>query len=244
MLAGLSLVAGTRGEVSSDITPSPTASTTNETKAVEPVKPNAAPVFNANFLAPGKPGPTSISLSWQTGEIVKIAQSGVEPAVINAYVENCTAAVPPTVDEIIYLRDHGISPDTITAYIRRAQQLKAHAAANVQEIQGPAAPMEMPAATYPAVPPPVYPELTPPAYPESAYDYAAPTYVYVEPPPYLYPPPYYLGVYGPYYHPRTASHFSHPVYGHYARPQPWGGPGRNNHPPHPSPGVNQGNRVK
>ncbi|MHB8523030.1 MAG: DUF6600 domain-containing protein [Limisphaerales bacterium] len=68
--------------------------------------------------------PTSPGLA----EIVKLAQAGVEPDVLLAYVENSEVTYNPTADELVYLHDVGISPSVVTALVQHGNQLRNQAA--------------------------------------------------------------------------------------------------------------------
>ena len=53
-----------------------------------------------------------------------MAQGGVSPAVLKAYVENSTMLHPPTSADLVALKDHGVSDEIATAFIKRAAELE------------------------------------------------------------------------------------------------------------------------
>lgn len=132
------------------------------------------------------------ALSWQAREVVKLHQSGADPSVIMAYVDNLTLATPPSADEIIALRNHGLSPDIISAYIKRAHQLQAQApapapAAPQSNMTGPVVPSTPMINLQPV---PIYIYSQPQPNPIVYSTYTSPSYIYVNPPKYHYAPYY------------------------------------------------------
>jgi hypothetical protein len=118
-----------------------------------------------------RPAPETVSSAVQ--DIVKMADAGVDGKVIQTFVETSGHMVPPRVDEIVYLRDHGVASETIAALIRRGSALRAQA----QQ----AAPQPQPFPTAPAPvqvaqPAPVYQQVVQPVV-QPVYVAAQPTYI-------------------------------------------------------------------
>lgn len=72
----------------------------------------------------GKTLPPNINPSNPVGEVVKLAQAGVDEAVMLSYVNNATSMFNLASDEIIYLNDIGTPTSVVTAMIQRDQALK------------------------------------------------------------------------------------------------------------------------
>ncbi|MCU0784576.1 MAG: hypothetical protein MUF81_11155 [Verrucomicrobia bacterium] len=120
----------------------------------------------------GKTLPPNIKPSSPLGEVVKLAQSGVDESVMLSYVKNSASMFNLASDEIIYLNDIGTPNSVVTAMIQRDQALKqswtdaaqaqnATAQANPQAAQGaaptyanPPQPEPQPAQTVEATAPP------------------------------------------------------------------------------------------
>ena len=85
--------------------------------------------------------PADILPASPLAQVVQLAQSGVDEAVILAYVNNSSSPFNLTSDQIIYLKDLGLPNDAVTAMIQRDQQLGATAPA------APAAPAPAPDTT-------------------------------------------------------------------------------------------------
>lgn len=92
------------------------------------------PINNVRELVKAKPG--GYFPSRTIDEIVKMAESGVENRVIQSYVENVALAAPPSANEIIYLRDHGINSETILALIRRGKEIQERNALRQNQFRG------------------------------------------------------------------------------------------------------------
>lgn len=198
--AGFVLLFPTKGTDSASglsITP------TNSGQQVETTKPGNAPTpvqsESQNIV-------TDKALSWQSREIVKLHQSGADPAVIKTYVEHMPTATPPTADEIIALRNHGVGPDVISAYIKRTHQLQAQASAAPP--QGTASNVTPSGPVVNAQPAPIYLYSAPQQSPVVYSTYASPSYVYVTPPNYYYAPYYtYPGLSSRWYHKYYPRHY-------------------------------------
>jgi len=72
--------------------------------------------------------PSSVRTNGPVGEIIRMAESGVEEAVLLAFVTNSTSTFSLDADEIIYLNDIGVPPAVVTAMIQQDQALRATAA--------------------------------------------------------------------------------------------------------------------
>jgi len=72
--------------------------------------------------------PAGVNPTPAVAEVVKLANSGVDEAVMTAYVNNATSRFELNADEIVYLKDIGVPPPVVTAMIERDQVLKTAAA--------------------------------------------------------------------------------------------------------------------
>ncbi len=155
------------------------------------------------------------SISAPLREIVQMFDSGINPTVIQAYVESSSVAYQPNGDEIIYLHEHGIPSSIISAMIQRGASLREQTAAAQSSA---AARADAPAPASASTSPPTSPVPNPaegvsPTYDDSTsptYVYASPGYVYGAHPNYGY-------VYStPYFYSRPAIAFG--GYHHFCRP--------------------------
>jgi hypothetical protein len=234
-LAGFSLLAGDNAENQATADPSAPAVAINQPQPAATVKPAQT---NAASPALARPATMAKTVSYETAQVAKLAQTGVDPSVIKAYVENSQIATPPTVDEIIYLRNQGIPSDTIAALIRRGNLLQAQSIQNMQATQAtaPQGPTTAPA--------PVYVNTAPAQNPVYDYSQLEPNYTYAAYPPYYYNSwPYYYGwssgiYYSSYPYGRFGYRGSYPGYRNYAslghpgfnqRGRDFGRPGFGNH---------------
>jgi hypothetical protein len=177
-LTGCALVAGAVA-ASGQSTESPQATPLpNTAQAAESAPAVAAPATqdkgHKSDARPGRP------VTAQVAGIVKMTESGVGTAVIQAHVEQTTALYPPSAEEIIYLHNHGVSSGVITAFIRRGNELQTQAVQAARQSQA-AMTQEAPPAPAPA---PTVVQPAPETYP--VYTYASPSYVYAD-----YPSPSY-----------------------------------------------------
>lgn len=74
---------------------------------------NAAPVI-----------PDTLKLTPAAAEIAKLAQSGLAPGVMIAYVTNSVNTFNLSADEIVYLNDLGLAPEVMTAMIQHDQRIR------------------------------------------------------------------------------------------------------------------------
>ena len=114
--------------------------------------------------------PANVRLSGPAMEIVKLADSGVEEAVLMSYVTNSISTFDLGADEIIYLTDIGVPGEVVSAMIQHDQgfRLAAANAAAAPAQPGPPAPLPgypAPAEVAPQPEPSAadYPPLTPPS---------------------------------------------------------------------------------
>ena len=156
------------------------------------------------------------SISAPLREIVQMFDSGINPTVIQAYVESSSIAYQPNGDEIIYLHEHGIPSSIISAMILRGASLRAQTAAAQSEATAQAdAPAPASASTSPPPSPvPNLAEVLSPTYDSSSspiYVYASPGYAYGAYPSYgyVYSTPYFYS--RPYVAFGGYHHFSRPL---------------------------------
>ena len=153
--------------------------------------------------APTQPATITVGpgVTQDVKDLVRLKESGVGSAVMQAHVERSSTAYPLSAEEIIYLHNHGVPPEVITAFIRRGSELRSQGERDVREAQYAAQqpPPPMPAPQQ-AAPPETY--VAPATYP--AYTYTYPTYAYD----YSYP---YWG-YG--YYPYVGLSFGYPWRGY------------------------------
>src|SRR6185436_5968771 len=71
-----------------------------------------------------KPLPPTIKASGPLGEIIKLAQAGVDDEVMLTYITNSTSIFGLTSDEIIYLNDIGVANNVVTTIIEHDQAMK------------------------------------------------------------------------------------------------------------------------
>jgi hypothetical protein len=105
-------------------------------KSAESAKPAATQTVETTWTQTSK---KPLLLSYGSEQIMRLLDAKVENSVIKAYVENSVTATPPTAEEIIYLRDHGISSDILTLLIKRGYQLQNKAAQASRESMAAAA---------------------------------------------------------------------------------------------------------
>lgn len=89
-------------------------------------------VINSNSPSAGTNGlvvaepvtPQNLRVSQALGDVIHLAQSGVEETIILTYVTNSPAAFLLGAEEIVYLKDLGVSSGVITSMMQRDQVLK------------------------------------------------------------------------------------------------------------------------
>ena len=84
----------------------------------------------ARVISGEKPVPATIRPSSPVAEVIKLANSGLNEAVMLAFVTNSTRTFNLGADEIIYLNDVGVPGSVVTAMIQRDDVLKAMLAAS------------------------------------------------------------------------------------------------------------------
>lgn len=77
------------------------------------------------------PPPPKVALSPAAQELVKMANSGVDEKVMQAFVEKSTSTFNLSADDIIYLNDLGVPSTVVTSMMQRDQTLRAEGAAAV-----------------------------------------------------------------------------------------------------------------
>lgn len=82
------------------------------------------PLIISNAPAPVAVMPEKLRVSKALGDVIEMAQSGVDENVILTYVTNSSAAFLLGAEEIIYLKDLGVSSEVITSMMGRDQALK------------------------------------------------------------------------------------------------------------------------
>lgn len=138
-LGGASPYRVTLSDAPTTVTPAPVAEPTSPPPvAAEPVAAAAAPVAPAPASAapenvaeplivtnsPPPVMPEKLRVSKALGDVIQLAQSSVDEAVILTYVTNSPAAFLLGAEEIIYLKDIGVSSAVITSMMQRDQSLK------------------------------------------------------------------------------------------------------------------------
>ena len=177
-------------------------------KSKAPPKPLVPVMQNAQLV--DKLKAAAANLSPPVVELVKMADSGADSTVLQAYVENSPVAYTLKAEEIIYLHEHGISTTIVTAMIQHGAKLREQmeiaqastAAQSVQAQSPPAsqatyavdqsAPVYAASPTYAAPSSPIY-------FPSYSYPYGYPNY-------YSYPN-YYCSSF-----PTFGFYFSRPYY--------------------------------
>jgi hypothetical protein len=163
------LLVACREDVASNVeeVPPPVIVASVEPPRTPPPAPAAppAPVVEAPMR---KIDPATLNLSPGVAEVVKLVQSGLDEAVIVAFVQNSTNVFNPSSDELIYLNDMGISGKVMSAMLDRSKQAKLATATNVP-------PAKVVAENVPAAPLPVTPAPEAPAPPVVVAPAPAPT---------------------------------------------------------------------
>jgi hypothetical protein len=180
---------------------SPTSKAVKETNAAKPTSSAATAAELTEKLK-------AANISPAIKEIVRMSEAGMDPAVIQAHVENSTSGYAPKAEEIIYLHEHGIPGPIITAMIQRGAQAREETTPAPANATPPAAP---PAASSPPpaqagvtyVAPAASPTYASPSYASSSViyvPYSGYNYCYSRPyfcsTPYYYSQPYFGFGYG------------------------------------------------
>ena len=126
-LATLPLAGGCAREPVVSAPATTTAATPDPGLAVAPV-PEVAEQELANaparVVSTPQPAAQGVSLDPSSGELVRLAQSGVDEKVMLAYVNSSATGFNLGSDQIIYLNDIGVPGSVVTAMIQRDQALK------------------------------------------------------------------------------------------------------------------------
>jgi len=96
------------------------------TNAALPLATNApaAAVPMGQVVNPVPVIPDTLRLTPAAAEIVKLAQAGLAPGVMAAYVTNSVNTFNLGADEIVYLNDLGLAPEVVTAMIQHDQRIR------------------------------------------------------------------------------------------------------------------------
>ncbi len=127
-----------------------------QSAAPEPAVATAPPLVITN--APGATEPVfppNLRISQPLYEVIKLAQSGVDEAVILTYVTNSIAIFTLGAEEIVYLTDIGVPNNVISAMMQRDQTLRAAYANAAPPVPATNEPPAAVAPTYVAQPQPV-----------------------------------------------------------------------------------------
>jgi len=123
VLLSLPVIGGCKPAESSPVPPP----ATNATPAIPPATNAAAaePVQPEVPFAVERPIPTHLNATSALKEVVKLAQAGVDEAVLLSFVDNSTTSFLLGADEIIYLTDIGVPATVINSMMERDKTLKA-----------------------------------------------------------------------------------------------------------------------
>jgi hypothetical protein len=177
--------------------------------AVPPPDP-ATPAEPANTVRPAK-------LSYGLDEIAKMIEAGVDPEVVQTFIENSTIAYGPNAEDIVHLRELGAPSSVVAALIRHGGKLRERGLQESRAVQTQFSQPSTPAVHYTATSAAVAAPAPQPAsvtyntfnysYPTVAHA-AYPTWHYAAPPYVCYPR--YSYAYPRYHFPRHyfATHYS------------------------------------
>jgi hypothetical protein len=181
----------------------------SQSKDVNPAQSSlpAANTDNRNV----NPAPKPVRFSAGLDDIVKLAKSGVDEAVILAFVQSSPVAYHPSAQEILKLRELGISSSIISALLRRGSEVRDRTAQAQKEASAATIQSAAPAAVSTPQPAAATSSAYPPSatyYAPSSYPVTYPSVVYTYPSyPYAVPSYGYYG-YGGCYYPRNYSCYS------------------------------------
>jgi hypothetical protein len=106
---------------------------TNETQEIAPSASPTSPAKSESAPKPALSARTKFSAG--IADVLKMVEGGVDPAVVEAYIQNSNIAYYPSAEEILQLHQAGISSKIITALIRRGTELRAQQAQAYREMQ-------------------------------------------------------------------------------------------------------------
>ncbi|HEU5395893.1 MAG TPA: DUF6600 domain-containing protein [Verrucomicrobiae bacterium] len=93
-----------------------------------PVSPPPGPAAAPAPVAPPAPAqsalPPGILPASPLAQVIRLAQAGLDPGILMAYVTNSTSTFNLNSDKIIYATDAGVPNDVLTAMMQRDQQLQ------------------------------------------------------------------------------------------------------------------------
>lgn len=143
-------------------------------------------------VAAERPAPANVRTDGPVGDLIKLANAGVDSSVLLAFATNSDSLFNLNAEEIIYLKDLGVPSAVVTAILQHDQALKEQFANSTAPLPPPAAGQyfPQPAAPAEAAPAPA-PQIAPP-------DYAPPEDYYPPTPPDMTEPAFYdsLSPYG------------------------------------------------
>lgn len=136
VVAALLFAGGSSQEASSEVTNNPVGLQPEANVPVAPAmaNPEAAPAGQTGEadlaeaavkpILTERPLPPSVKPAGPLSEVIKLADSGVDEAVMMAFVTNSTSPFNLGVEEIVYLNDIGVAGSVVTAMMQRDQALK------------------------------------------------------------------------------------------------------------------------
>jgi hypothetical protein len=209
-------------ESSVPATPANEATNPSSDKIKNTDTPKAPALLNTSGVAkkPGEAAPPR--LSGGVAEIVRMVEGGVEPSVMEAYIQNTNIPFYPSAAEIVYLHELGVSSQIITALIRRGGEVRAQQAQVSKDLQQQIAQQQQQAAAnannynQAAAAPVTY--VRQPAsynyyvnsYPSYSYAYASYPYAYSYYVPFYSSYSYYYRPYRSFYYPVSYNRYCYP----------------------------------
>lgn len=128
--SGNLLVSSANAEPTVAVVPTnPPAAEPAAAATLAPAEPAPAPVAPSEVVAVPAPAqertlPSNLKPSTPAGDVIKMAQAGVEESVMLAYITNSATLFSLTPDDIIYLNDLGVASNVVTAMMQHDQDRK------------------------------------------------------------------------------------------------------------------------
>jgi hypothetical protein len=119
---------GCSSESTSPITAVPLQGTVSNVSATVP----SPPPLDSQVLETIEPAPQTTSPG--IDEVIKLAKSGVDEAILVSFIENSPVAYDPSAQEILYLTDIGVSSRIISAMLKHGRQLRDQQAQNAPQV--------------------------------------------------------------------------------------------------------------
>jgi hypothetical protein len=139
--------------------------------------PQTVPAETPDPPAPPSDPPAKVSkavkLSYGLDEIAKMIEAGVDPEVVQAFIESSTIAYAPTAEDIVHLRELGAPSPVVAALIRHGGKLRER---GIQESRAVQAQLSQPSTPAVACATTVAPQ--PAAVNYNTFNYAYPTVAY------------------------------------------------------------------